>query len=309
MHGFTSCVKFSNFGSEEDKKKLMNGIVELVKGNTEFLKLVYTDLAQPGVRQVGQALETVFALSNAILLPLKLINETTKANFENKMRQYKQRIEHLDEHKITNVPPELGIPILDKFTYISDNDISDLFINLLSKASCTDTIKDAHPKFVNLISSISVDEARILRYLADKGYLVPTIQFYLQKKPKQEKTKGIQKLEFSTHIQLSEVLTGLEYKVDLVFPENIGMYLENLENLGILTQNKNEMLNVIDPNQVDPTLYDDIQRKYNYGKEFEHFITDRELEFIVVRKSQYLITSYGRRFIEVCCKNLLQQLS
>lgn len=43
-----------------------------------ILPQVYMDLAQPGVKAVGQALGTVLELSSTILLPLKLMNEKAK---------------------------------------------------------------------------------------------------------------------------------------------------------------------------------------------------------------------------------------
>jgi len=285
---------------------LSSSLAVLFKDNTELLKMVYDDLAQPGVRQVGKALETVLSLSNTILLPLKLLNENTKVNFESKMRKYKKRIQHLEEDKIFDVPPEIGIPILEKFTYISDNDISELFINLLSKASCHDTIREAHPKFINLISSLAVDEARILTYLAGKGPYVPTIQFYLQTKPKLEKTHGFSSFEYSTHKKLTVVLTGLENQLDLIFPENIVLYMENLENLGILNQADDDPF-LEDTKEVDTQAYLDLQGQYKHGKEFENLIEDPDIESIVVKNGRYCISSYGLRFVDVCCKNHLQQ--
>lgn len=132
----------------------MSEIVEFFKSQGELLKQVYSDFAQPGVKQVGQALETVLGLTNTILLPLKLLNENARVSFNRKMEKYRERIKHLSDNEVCNVPPEIGMPILDKFTYISDNEISELFINLLSKASCKNTVKDAHPRFISIINSL-----------------------------------------------------------------------------------------------------------------------------------------------------------
>lgn len=50
-------------------------VTEVIKGVPNILGMLYTDLAQPSVKAVGDALGTVFEFSTSILLPLKLCNE------------------------------------------------------------------------------------------------------------------------------------------------------------------------------------------------------------------------------------------
>jgi len=282
----------------------MSEIVEFFKSQGELLKQVYFDVAQPGVKQVGQALETVLGLTNTILLPLKLLNENARVNFNCKMEKYRERIKHLSDDEVCNVPPEIGMPILDKFTYISDNDISELFINLLSKASCKDTVKDAHPRFISLINSLSVDEANLLFYLSKQDSSFLSIQFMYQKKPQTQKIShlGLTKFELSTTRELSGILSALEKKVEFLFPDNISMYLDNFLSLGIITHRINDTGETF-----DEELFKDMQRFYNYGNEYIDCITDPETESIVCRVGKFEITSYGLKFIEVCCKKLMEE--
>ena len=51
-----------------------NSVLDLVKGTPNILGQIYTDLAQPSVKAVGQALGTVFEFSTSFLLPVKLLN-------------------------------------------------------------------------------------------------------------------------------------------------------------------------------------------------------------------------------------------
>ncbi|MBK9334818.1 MAG: DUF4393 domain-containing protein [Ignavibacteria bacterium] len=89
-------------------------------------------------------------------------------------------MEEIPNERINQVPPQLGLPIIERLTYISDEELSDLFINLLSTASDTDTFSLSHPSFVQLIDRLSIDEARILNYLKGMEY-IPYINFQLKK--------------------------------------------------------------------------------------------------------------------------------
>ena len=60
-------------------------IVGLVKQTPKILTTIYGDLAQPSVKKVGFALETVFEFSTSFLLPVKLLNEKFKLNFEKRL--------------------------------------------------------------------------------------------------------------------------------------------------------------------------------------------------------------------------------
>ena len=66
-------------------------IAGLIKQTPQILTTIYSDAAQPSVRKVGQALETVFEFSTSILLPVKLLNEKFKLNFERNLNNYKKK--------------------------------------------------------------------------------------------------------------------------------------------------------------------------------------------------------------------------
>lgn len=260
-----------------------------VKDKTMILEMIYTDLAQPGVKKVGSALETVLDLSNTILLPLRLVNERSQIVFEQNMKKFKERVEKTSEEKIFDVPPEIGLPILEKLTYVRNEDISDLFVDLLVSASSIDTIELAHPSFIQIINNLSSDEARLVKRL-----------------------NGIKQIPFITYrlrwgnkgdFFLAENLTGLELSVDLLFPDNINIYLENLVSKGILLWHNDRHL-------TDGLLYKELERRYaerlenireyqsiqpnpnNYGRQY------------FIDQGYYDVTDYGNMFIKACVLKL-----
>lgn len=244
-----------------------------------ILPQVYTDLAQPGVKAVGQALGTVLELSSTILLPLKLINEKAKLLFAKRMNEYKEKIESIPEEKRTTVAPELGTPILDKLTYTTNDEIARLFTNLLTNASNEDRANLAHPSFVSMIERLSSDEARILNAM--------------------QKSDDILYCDFDGTLAdgyepILKHVTALQKYVTLKHPKNELAYLSNLESMGILKDS-------FPKEKVDEPLYAEIMELHRINQIGKQFVPSKYRDAMLTR-SFYSVTPFGRMFIEACTR-------
>lgn len=257
-----------------------NEIVGLVKQTPQILTTIYGDIAQPSVKKVGAALETVFEFSTSFLLPLKLLNEKFKINFEKRLNEYKQKLESVSDEDVCEVNPQIGTPLVEKLSYTTNDEIADLFTNLLTKASSTKTVNLAHPSFVQLIERLSVDEARIIKHLINKHF-VPCISFRAHMK----ENKGF--------IEILKNGTMLQHEIELLFPQNISTYLDNLVSMGVL--NISHGLHKMDDN-----IYDPIYEKYEYEKVNESHLKSDTFIRIEKLKSYYQITDFGKTFIIAC---------
>ena len=257
-----------------------NEIVGLVKQTPQILTTIYGDIAQPSVKKVGTALETVFEFSTSFLLPLKLLNEKFKINFEKRLNEYKQKLESLSEEDVCEVNPQIGTPIVEKLSYTTNDEIADLFINLLTKASSSKTVNLAHPSFVQLIERLSVDEARIIKHLKDKE-IVPCISFRAHLK----ENKGF--------YEILKNGTMLQYEIELLFPQNISTYLDNLVSMGVLDISHGF-------HKMDDNIYNPIYNKYEYEKVSANYLKADTFERIEKMKSYYQITDFGKAFIRAC---------
>jgi len=179
---------------------------------------IYGDLARPGVRQVGRALETVLGLGNTVLWPIALANERSRIALEKNLEKYRQRMDAVPEDKTIGVAPEIGVPIAEKLAYVSDERLSDLYVRLLATASNVDTLGKAHPSFVNVINNLSPDEARLLEYFVHRSAL-PLI------KAAAVRQSGGSQVIFAGLFAPQEALNGL------IFPGNMDSYLSNLTGL------------------------------------------------------------------------------
>ncbi len=256
-------------------------IAGLIKQTPQILTTIYSDAAQPSVRKVGQALETVFEFSTSILLPVKLLNEKFKLNFERNLNNYKKKIEEIPDDKICDVNPQIGTPILEKLTYTTNEEIADLFTSLLSKASNIDTLNQAHPSFIQLIERLSVDEARLIKFLNGKDF-IPSISI-------KANIKGGNGFEI-----LFRNATLLQFQVNLVFPQNINTYLDNLTCLGILDISHGF-------HKLDKMLYQPIADKYNV-QQLDSQYKLKGYENVEFDKCFYQITDYGKQFISAIQK-------
>lgn len=265
-------------------------LVEIIK-HSELMLAIYQDVAQPGMRKVGKALETTLGLGYTCLLPFRLINELAQLHFKRFMDNYKNRLEDIPEEDIVDVLPEMALPILEKSTYTSNEEIADLFVNLLTTASSSKTEGMAHPSYIHIINNISSDEAKIVNYL--RKILMP-IPISMPEPHKQNQIPYIDvnlTKKDGSYVRFKHLLTGIEFELELDFPNNITAYMENLISLDILTIEHGKRL-------VDQEVYDDIEKLYGDELKIVTLDTDsRKTSPGILR-----ITKHGEYFVMACTK-------
>jgi hypothetical protein len=248
-----------------------------------LLGLLYKDSTQPSVKAVGDALGTVLEYITIPKYYFKGVSEKARLTFENNMGDFKEKLSQKNPKLIIPVNPQIGVPIIEKLKYITNEEIADLFTTLLTKASFEETVNQAHPAFLQILDKLSVDEARILKHLVDKDY-VPFLNITI----KYNKSDGVKK--FMHH---ATMLTDL---VALSFPENINLYIDNLIVSGIFAS-------AGDVYKLDENLYNDILKKIHYKEMRDSVIEMENIEDLLVKKGYFQITDLGQAFIKACISN------
>lgn len=258
-----------------------NSVLDLVKGTPNILGQIYTDLAQPSVKAVGQALGTVFEFSTSFLLPVKLLNEKFKMNFKKRITEYEKKLEEIPEEKRCEVHPQVGTPIIEKLSYTTNDEIADLFTTLLANASNIDMVNTAHPAFISIIERLSPDEARIIKYLKGK--------------------EDIQYCDFRGNVKngngyntIIEHATLIPQEVHLAFPKNVNAYLANFVSLGIL-------FDMVGTYRIDQAIYNKIKEFYGFEK-LKTQLAPNVFKEVVANNSYYKVTDFGKLFIQACIK-------
>ena len=266
---------------EEQK---INALVNI--GQSKLVEKGYDDIFSPPSKKVGSALSTIIDISNTILWPIKWVNERTRIYFENNIKKYEERISKIPDEKIVEVPTEISMPIIERFSYVSNEQLSNAFVSLLTSASSSDTIEFAHPGFIAVIDRLSPDEAKILIYFRSNE-AIAKLDIKLRNP------------ENATYKYIVQNETGLTGELGLKFPQNIRLYLDNLVSLGIVQitdyfqTDLEEKFSAIEANFVG---------SYNsYKKEGE--TDEQHQKRKQVDKGMYLLTDYGRLFIRACITN------
>jgi hypothetical protein len=279
---------------------------------------MYKDLFKPGMKKAGTALETVIDGANLILLPLKLLNAKSKVFFDKNLERYSEKLNAENNLTLTQVPQYVGLPIIDKLTYLDQNELAETFINLLTKASFEETLRLVHPAYISILNNLSADEAKILFHYKDKA-TIPFVDFYIHRyieyieKPddKAPKTSGNLKkmIDYTfqekqdTFIKYAWNLTGIENEIELIFPENINIYIENLQFNGLITFERKMH------KKYDLPVYERLlQKDYSHvnetlRKELEANVTEYKLESNI-RNGYIEFTELGKGFLEACIKDL-----
>ena len=243
---------------------------------------IYGDLARPGVRQVGKALETIIGLGNTILWPIALANERARISLQRNLEKFRARLEKIPEEKIVPVAPEVGVPIAERLAYVQDEKLSDLYVRLLSKASAVETVGQAHPSFVNVINNLSPDEAIILETFGR----VKAIPFVVP--------RAVQGQRF---LPLKELLVPKRVSDGLLYSQNMEAYWSNLAGLGLVVIRYDETFD-------DDKVYANLEAEWTDDLKAQIQQSDklrgRALEF---SHGLISVTYYGRQFIEACQKS------
>jgi hypothetical protein len=243
-----------------------------------LLGLMYKDLAQPSVQAIGKALGTVFEFGTTPLLLMKFGSDVAKLSFKKHIDAYENKINAIPEAEQIPVNPQIGVPILDKLTYTTNDEIADLFTNLLAAASSSETVNKAHPAFIHIIDSLSVDEAKILVELRGKDR-IPCIDVNV----------------YATDGAYGVLIlngTSLQFKTSLLFEDNISTYLDNLTSLGILSPQNTKT--------TDLAAYEELKKLYNCQEMRLQLQSAPNYKELVIVERHYLITAFGKLFINTC---------
>ncbi len=260
-----------------DKTALVN------LGQGKLAKKVYKDILQEPGKKISTALSTVVDVSNTVIWPIKWANERAKLYFESNIEKYKKRLQSISENEIVSVPSEIATPILDRFTYVSNDQLSSAFVELLCSASDENKVEFAHPGFIRIIDRISPDEAKILQYFKLHSSCAALSVDHFE-------NPDIEYQYFQILLQATLIPSAIE----LNFPSNIGIYLDNLTSLGLINYHDHYFISLKDD-------FDLIKKEHrDHLKIFDKY---DEVRLSVAKKEtmgMFKTTDFGEMFLQAC---------
>lgn len=210
----------------------------------KLLPTLYQDAAQPAVRSAGEALGSVAEL---VFQPIGRGAEILKKN----ALKFLEKFDSEDPANIVAPTPNVAFPIMQKLAYTEEPELVELYTELLKKGCLKNSRDKVLPSYVNIISGLTPDEVRIIDYLFNGGYVVKLHPDQLKDDDfaRFQGEDGMVPVVFNDRFPFLEIrsqkksgdvwkrtvkyFTGITGRVNLWHPENLELYFENLQALGI----------------------------------------------------------------------------
>lgn len=266
----------------EDNK--VKETVEAVTGLVQAIP-IYQDLAQPAVKQVGKALETVGKAINVALAPVGALVWGYEKCQDFISTKVADRLKDVPPEDIITPKPNVAGPAIEALRYTGHEEtLSDMYANLLAASMDKTSAQGAHPAFVEIIKQLTPDEAKIVA-LFKSNRAFPLLNAGRNYKVETEEKKGGQVM-LSNFSLLGEE-AGVEY---------VGLtpaYLDNLSRLGLIVFFGNGI------HYTSPGLYDPLENHPNVLAVKMEIEADPDLK-CELQRTGFKITELGKQFAKVC---------
>ena len=235
-----------------------------------LLPELYADSLKPAAQEIGKGLGTVAKTINVALSPLsglvwgyEKLEEYVKVRLEEKFK------DSLTEN-IIPPPPNVAVPLLESLRYTAfQEELREMYINLLSTSMDRERTEKAHPSFVEILKQLSPDEAKLLSFIPN----LPRFPDICSVRVHSSWAWG-QKIY--TEVEKEFLLICKDAKIN--YPELSPSYLDNLRRLLILEFRQ----------EVSGKVIDTRQRQQEIETDYVEIIS---------------VTAFGEQFISACITN------
>ena len=228
------------------------------------------------------ALSTVVGFFNSVVLyPVKKANLTFKYKLEAFEEDLKKKIQHIPEENLQVPPTMIAGPVLEALRYTYDEEeLRDMYENLLASAMDNRIVSQTHPSFVDAIKQMSVIDAQVVKRISELRENLPCAEFKFE-------VKGTTKAYVNAMPDYF-----VEELCDIADPFIISTSLINLQRLGIITVTEAGLLGVdYEVMKKNPYV---LLRETLYRQQGEY-----EFDISLV-KHAVTLNNYGKQFISTC---------
>ncbi len=147
---------------------------------TEVTKNAYNDIAHPSLAATGKVIALIPQIIDRALLPVQKWVAEGQYKLAETKKLLEKKLENVSPENIVSPESHIAVPALQAISYSMDNEeIRDMYANLLTSSMHEKVKNDVHPAFVEIIKQLSPDEARILKYLYNNNKPEPMITLRL----------------------------------------------------------------------------------------------------------------------------------
>ena len=235
------------------------------------------------VKEIDKTSALVVRAIHAALSPLEKWVIQKEYNLAETKKLLEQKLKDTPVDSITTPPPYIAVPALQSISYCMDDEqLRDMYAELLAQSMNTATVNNVHPTFVEIIRQLSPFDATVFKELT-KTLVQPSI--------------SIKYMNIKTHASypVQDIIAFYDIERFPLVPTQIA--LENLERLRLIEINKRSKYN----NQARyEILKDAVQATV------QRFIEDNQSRFnideyqISYDEFVILIRGFGQFFARAC---------
>ena len=218
-----------------DEKDMVDIAKEATK---EIAKDVYSDAGKPVLKPTGELVGLVPRAIKAALCPIEKWIMQKEYNVAETRKLLEEKLQNTSPELIEPPEPHIAVPAVQYISYCMDNnELRDMYANLLANSMNKVVKNGVHPGFVEIIKQLSPDEAKILRYMSSHK-IIPTITLrYLH-----NNGGGIDIIkDFSNVGEITECEK----------PQDVAKYFDNLIRLGLII-NAGALSSLTDKTRYEP---------------------------------------------------------
>lgn len=185
----------------------------------DTVKKIYEDAASQPLQEGGNALTDLIKAARLFTAPIQLL-----AAWQDRLSIFLDKVRrNVKEENQMEAPSSISGPVIERLKYLEDeNYLTDLYLNLLSRAIDKERIQEAHPAFYHIIDQLSADEAMILYVIKQKAISYDyTMDLYVDENKKYKFKNTIVKRDTTP-------------KDKIAFIEHFNMYIKHLESLNLV---------------------------------------------------------------------------
>ena len=267
-------ISEENTSKDTNVKSTIDAVTGLVKAVP-----VYNDAIQPAAKEVGKSLATIAKTINIALAPISALVWGYEKISEFIQNRVTEKLKDIPKENIITPDPAVVGPALEALRYTGNNEtLSELYANLIANSMDKETIKKAHPGFVEIIKNMTADEGLILKVFIPNVY-EPIMDIKLKLK------KGGGEHNLVNNYSNIGIEAGCKY------PDLAPKYIDNLCRLGLLHIPAGRLL--VNTNAYDPLTKTD---------EYIALKREHETEYMeIVEIKKYIeLTELGIQFKEAC---------
>jgi Abortive infection alpha len=252
------------------KKEDLKVVADIIKSVP-----IYQDAIQPAAKEVSKALVTVTKAINTALAPIKLIVWGYDQIEEYLTSKIAKKLKHTPKKNIITPPTYIAGPAIEALRFAGhDEDLRELYANLLATAMDRNSTDKAHPGYVEIIKNLTPNEARLLKFFV-RDNEIPLI--------------NVELIHENGYSLLLANYTLLNEYLKLESGLKICVYVTNLCRLGILEVPYGLSL-------ADTSLYDKLENSEVIIQLSEDAMKkDKKLK---IERGLLRFTDYGKDFID-----------